>query len=190
MTLQYISSMTRVRNLNLDTWSELYVGVRHICYELLPEHQYSCAPKEVALSAIAIVVSNQLMEIAIYNILSELSRQSELNICFTELEDMSYYKMICKILPMVAKQPRILTEEPFLSTERLRRRRNCTAHKVVLPVTLEMARSALFSSVQGVKELYQICDRPFPYDEVLKKYPYKTEEWFSSIDYPEEKYQR
>ena len=126
------------------------------------------------------------MEVALYKLLlpyaktnAPLSRLTE-----TLLEDASYYHMLAKWLPAACGKPMDLSAEPFASTERLRRRRNDTVHKTSALATVEMARSALFSSVAGTRELFAFANQPFPYEAVLDKFPALAETQFSSVTFP------
>jgi hypothetical protein len=126
------------------------------------------------------------MEIALYKILQPHANATGTVSSLTEkkLADASYNLMLTKWLPDIAGNETNLTIEPLLSTERLRHRRNATAHKSSALATVEMARSALFSAVQGSYALFALSGTKFPYEPFMQKYPLHDEPWFSSIKFP------
>jgi hypothetical protein len=172
--------------LNHDSWSEAYVGTRKLAYELLPSTQSSVKAVDGALCQLALIGANHLMEIALYKILQPHANATGTVSSLTEkkLADASYNLMLTKWLPDIAGNETNLTIEPLLSTERLRHRRNATAHKSSALATVEMARSALFSAVQGSYALFALSGTKFPYEPFMQKYPLHDEPWFSSIKFP------
>jgi hypothetical protein len=101
-------------------------------------------------------------------------------------EEASYYLSLSHWIGIVTGVPLLLDEEPFRSTERLRTRRNATTHKSSALATVPMARSALFSAVEGTKSLHAHFGVPFSYEPFIEKYPLPCEEPFSSVPFPPE----
>lgn len=188
MPLQQISASLTVSWLNHDSWTEAYVGSRRIAHEFLPESELLSSGDDGGLSKLALIGANQLMEIALYSLIKShtLGMGAALTLDQTRLQEASYHDMLTKWLPAVAGKPLDLSVEPFLSTEKLRRRRNDTIHKTSAIATIAMARSAVYCAVEGSKSLYDHVGIQFPYEPFLKKYPLSSEDWFSSIRYPGE----
>ena len=172
--------------LSHDSWSESYVGTRRLTYDILPAPTAHTNAEESALCQLALIGANHLMEVALYKALLPHAKANSTNSRLTEalLDDASYYHMLTKWLPAASGKSVDLNSEPFVSTERLRRRRNDTIHKTSALATVEMARSALFSSVAGTREVFAIADQPFPYEPVLKKFSLPSEDLFSSVSFP------
>ena len=172
--------------LNHDSWSEAYVGTRKLAYELLPPPPSSVKAVEGALCQLALIGANHLMEIALYKILQPHAKATGTTSSLTEkkLAEASYYLMLTKWLSEIAGNEANLTIEPLLSTERLRHRRNDTVHKSSALASVVMARSALYSAVQGTYALYALSGTKFPYEPFMQKYPLHEEPWFSSIKFP------
>lgn len=186
MTLTPVHASFTVSWLVHDSWSEAYVGARRLTYVVLPPPSKKLSAEECALCQLALVGANHLMEIALYKMLLPCTKQSAKFSALTEalLDDASYFLMLTKWFPAAFGSGVDLKSEPFVSTERLRRRRNDTIHKTSAFATNAMAKSAMYSAVEGVKALYAIAGQTFPYDTVLAKYPQLTEEPFSSVTFP------
>jgi len=169
-----------------DSWSESYVGARRLIYEVLPAPDQRLSAEECAMCQLALVGANHLMEIALYKILLPHAKNGSASLSLTPafLEDASYFLMLTKWLPATCGVNLDLKAEPFASTERLRRRRNETIHKTSAFATHTMARSAIYSAVDGVKTLYSASGSVFPYEAVLGKCPQQVEEPFSSVAFP------
>lgn len=169
-----------------DTWTELYLGVRRLIYEIIPPTSQKLTAEERAMCQLALIGANQLMEITLYKILAPYAKESERLARLTSalLDEASYHQMMTKWLPAISGNSLNLGEEPFKSTEKLRKRRNDTIHKTPANTTTEMVRSAIFSSVEGSKALYHFSGNPFPYCDWLERYPQQIEQPFSSIVFP------
>lgn len=186
MTLTPVHASLTMSWLVHDSWSESYVGTRRLTYELLPPPGQKLSPEEHAMCQLALIGANHLMEVALYKILLPHIKESGRFSLLTQalLEDASYFQMLTKWLPAISGASLPLTAEPFTSTERLRRRRNDTIHKTSALATNTMARSAMYSAVEGARALFSIAGTEFPYEAVLKKYPQQVEEPFSSVAFP------
>ena len=169
-----------------DSWTESYVGVRRIAYEILPPPSAKQTAEDGALCQLALVGANHLMEVALFKILRPHAQATGTVAQLTEalLEEASYFQMLTRWIPAVSSKRLDLSAEPFLSTERLRKRRNNTIHKTSALATVQMARSALYSAVEASKELYMHAGAPFPYDAHLAKYPQAHESHFSTVPFP------
>jgi hypothetical protein len=171
-----------------DTWSEAYVGVRRLAYEILPSSQGSATAEDGALCQLALIGANHLMEVGLYKALLPFAKAIGKAAPLTEglLNEATYHHMLARWLPLACGKQVDLGGEPFASTERLRRRPNDTAHKSSALATVEMAKSALFSAVEGTRAVYAFSATPFPYEAVFKQYPLLDEPWFSQITFPGE----
>lgn len=173
--------------LNNNTWSEAYVGVRRLAYEVLPTSQGSATAEDGALCQLALIGANHLMEVGLYRVLLPYAKATSKVAALTEalLSDATYHHMLARWLPLISGKQIDLGAEPFASTERLRRRRNDTAHKSSALATVGMAKSALFSAVEGTRAVYKHAATPFPYEAFFAKYPLPPEVWFSQVAFPE-----
>lgn len=166
-----------------DSWSEAYVGIRRLVYEILPPSISEQNAKDGALCQLALVGANHLMEIALAKLLQPYIGKTE---AFTQLkfDEASYWLGLTRWVPELSGMPVLLDGEPFVSTERLRHRRNATVHKTSALATVPMARSALFSATEGAKTLYSHFGLEFPYQAFLTEYPLPNETPFSQVIFP------
>lgn len=61
-----ITSTTRAGWLNLDAWSETYVGAHWLVTNKLPHEQYQAEPVDGPLSQMVLIASHQLVEIMLF----------------------------------------------------------------------------------------------------------------------------
>jgi len=162
-----------------DTWTELYVGIHHLVYRMLPAPGERVKSEDRAMCQLALVASNQLMEIALYRLLTPLAQQ-EGNI--DKLRKNSYSDMLTKWVPNACGKSLDLQSDPFLSTELLRERRNDTIHKTSSPVSIPVARAALSTAVCGCVALHTHFGQQFPYVGFLERWELPREILMSSID--------
>lgn len=170
-----------------DSWSESFIGTRHLIYNVIPpDDGHHRAVENGALCQLGLIGANHLMEISLYKVLSTLieSPGDQLPLIKSLLDDANYYQMLTRWLPAATGTSIKIGEEPFLSTESLRRRRNATAHKTSAVATIQMVRSALYSSLQGCRAIYQSAGIDFPYEQFITKYPIEEEPWFSTLKLP------
>jgi len=159
------------------------VGTRRLVYDILPLSITEQTAEDGALCQLAIVGANHLMEVGLAKLLRSFAGKHP---AFTnrKYEEASYWLSLSHWVEEVTGLPLFLNEEPFLSTERLRMRRNATTHKSSALATVLMARSALFSAVEGTKALHAHFGVPFPYEPFIEKYPMPCEQPFSSVPFP------
>lgn len=169
-----------------DSWTESYIGVRRLVYELLPHPGSGQAAEDGALCQLALIGANHLVEVALLKILKPFVSTTDdaIQLSPSKLDRASYFDMLNEWIPKVTAKQIDTTVEPFVSTERLRHRRHATVHKTSALATVQMARSALHSAVGATKALYMHAGTPFPYDAHLAKYPQVTEPPFSTIPFP------
>jgi|JI10StandDraft_1071094.scaffolds.fasta_scaffold367176_2 hypothetical protein len=175
MALQPVHADFTISWLAHDSWSETYVGVRRLAFEVLPDTSSRQNAEDGPLCQLALVGSNHLMEIALYKALHQ-------HIPGPKLENASYYEMLELLKARSASLN--LADEPFLSTERLRKRRNATVHKHSALATVEMARSALYSAVEGSRAVFAFAGASFPYGPHLVKFPPIPAPQFSAVPFP------
>jgi hypothetical protein len=166
-----------------DSWSETYLGTRRLIYEVLPELTASQKAEDSALCQLALIGSNHLMEVSLGKILKSFI-DKEPNFTQRHFEDTSYWQALSRWVTTLSGKPIELESEPFISTERLRHRRNATIHKSSALATVAMARSAFFSAIEGSKALHSHFGTPFPYESLLKQYSHSKEEPFSTVAFP------
>lgn len=185
MPLRRVQASFTISWLSHDSWSEAYVGTRRLIYDFLPLPTSKQTAEDGALCQLAIIGANHLMEVGLARLLIPYVGKVP---TFTKrkYEDASYYLSLSHWVEKVTGVPILLTEEPFRSTERLRMRRNETTHKSSALATVPMARSALFSAVEGSRRLHSHFGVPFPYQPFIEKYPLPQEEYFSSVLFPPE----
>lgn len=166
-----------------DSWTESYVGTRHLVYEVLPEPSRKPSTEAGTLSQLALIGANQLMEIALFRLLLPYTRSSGRVSNLTEslLKEATYAVMLSRWVPAAVGVSVSVSAEPFISTEALRRKRNDAIHKTSAPVSVAMARSALATAVAGSKSLYAHFSQPFPYDRFLVQWPLPEEQLFSAL---------
>jgi len=166
-----------------DSWSELYVGVRRLVYEILPVDIASHRAEDSALCQLAVVGANSLMEVCLYKLLQSYTADATKGLSPSKLDKASYADMV-KYLESTVGKPLDCSVQPFISTEALRRRRHATVHKTSALATGPMARSALFSAVEGCRHLYAYVGQPFPWEAYLVDTPLGVERWFSDVSVP------
>jgi len=188
MPTREISAVISFPWLSHDSWTEAYVGSRRIAYDFLPETELHSNGDDGGLCKLALIGANQMMEIALYSLIRPhtLTMGAVSGLGQSLLEEASYYHMLTKWLSAIVGTPLDLSVQPFLSTEKLRRRRNDTIHKTPAVATFAMARSAVYCAVEGSKALYTHAGIRFLYEPFLQRYPLSTEVWFSAIHYPGE----
>lgn len=166
-----------------DTWTEAFIGTRHLVYELLPEPSKKPSTEARTLSQLALIGANQLMEIALFRLLLPYTRSTGRLSNLTEslLKEATYAVMLNRWVPAAVGVPVNISAEPLVSTEALRRKRNDTIHKTSAPVSVAMARSALATAVAGSKSLYAHFSQPFPYDGFLVRWQLPEEQLFSAL---------
>jgi hypothetical protein len=169
-----------------DSWSETYVGTRKLIYEVLPSKSSELTGETAALCQLAIVGANHMMEVALFSLIrpSIGAQPPAFSITQAQFDDAGYYKALTSCVAAIAGVQPDLSIEPFLSTAVLRKRRNDTVHKTSAIATVEMARAALYSAVEGTKALYAHFGKPFRYQPFMEKYPMPTESWFSTVSLP------
>lgn len=183
MPLHPVQASFTMSWLTHDSWSEAYVGTRRLVYDILPSSIAAQTAEDGALCQLAIVGANHLMEVGLAKLLRSFAGMHP---AFTnrKYEEASYWLSLSHWVAVVTGMPLPLNEEPFLSTERLRTRRNATTHKSSALATVSMARSALFSAVEGTRAIHTHFGVPFPYEPFFEKYPMPHEQPFSSVPFP------
>jgi hypothetical protein len=182
--------------LNLDSWSETYVGARWLVENVLPEKQHQSSPEHGPISQMALLASHHMIEVMLFSCLKkqieELSLpDSEIETKIRKLDKMRFHEAFTeweKLVPSMGCF--VYDSEPYISIDRLRLRRNETIHKKSALSSLKMARSAVYTAVTASKEIYQHFNKnaAFTYEPVLKKYPLGIFPLFGEIIYPEDRH--
>ncbi len=167
-----------------NVWTQAYVGVRHLIYELLPPPGRKLSIEHQAMCQLALVGANHLMEVGLYRYLETRPMHATLtDRKKTEIRKATYAEMLQKRIPEVAGWSPELDMPPYQCTERLRRRRNDTVHKTSASANVPMCRSAIFSAVAGTKALWLNSGEEFPYQGFLDKYAIPIERPFSQVTF-------
>jgi hypothetical protein len=186
MTRHTVSSSTSGSWSIHDTWTQAFVGTRHLVYELLPAPGARLQIEMHALCQLALISSNHLMEIAVHKLLlpHTVAGGKFSSLTKSLLEEESYFKMLNRWVPAATSIPLNLALDPLLSTELLRKRRNATIHKSSASADVQMARSALSAAVTGTRSLYAHFAVAFPYEGFMTQYPLPSEPAFSQLKLP------
>ena len=106
-----------------DSWTETYVGVRHIIYDLLPSPGVRMSAETRTLCQLALLGANHLMEIALYKLLKPYTKSSGAIAPLTAalLIEATYHQMLTRWVQAASGKALDLSCDPFLSTERLPR---------------------------------------------------------------------
>jgi hypothetical protein len=186
----HLSVSVSVGWLSLDAWSEAYVGAQWLAQDELPEKQWETQPRHGPLSQLVLIASHRLVEIMLFRCIREILEASPGK--FPAIERKFFrasFEEAFSVWPAkLGFLPFDTTAQPFASIKRLQDRRNSTIHKESALVTLEMARSALFSAVEGSKAIAtHLCGAKsgFRYDRVLEKYPLPNQPWFTDVKFLE-----
>ena len=187
MTL--LSVETSATWLNLDAWSNFYVGAHWLATEELPNEHWQTEPRHGPLSQLLLIASQHLVELTLLTCVSEVLKANPNK--FPKIEkkfpkarfDDAFKEWTIELTDRAFDT----NLEPYKSLKRLQERRNATAHKESALTSLEMGRSALFSAVEGSKSIavHFRGSNGFPYEPVLKKYPLRSQRWFSDVDFIE-----
>ena len=168
MPLHTISVSVSMPWLSHDAWSQTYVGTHKLLYRLLPASTGQLEDDDSSLCQLAFIGANHLMEIAVAKIILTFDPTFSLT-------NAKYHSDLTQTLPRLTGKTPNLEVEPFRSTEKLRRSRNKAIHASSAVVSVEMARSALFSATNGSRALYDLVGQPFPYERFLTKRPLPSE---------------
>ena len=185
VTLRHVVSMPWRSH---DSWSETFIGIHRLVYEILPQQGRPQDVRDAALCQLAIVGANHLLEVSLFKLIrpSIGVDLGNLNISEAKFKKAGYYTAISEWVGAITGNDIDLTSEPFLSTERLRERRNATAHKSSAIATTEMARSGLIAAVNGTRAIHSHFGSDFPYEKYLLENPLANEPLFSQIKFPGE----
>ena len=168
--------------LNHTPWSEKYVGLRKLAHDILPKNIWEMTAEDSTMCHSVIIGANQLMEMALFELIKEFVSSGVI----TQKEfKLPYHQALSTLPEKITGTKLCLSSEPFVSSEKLRQRRNATVHKTASLADVKMARSALYTAVISVKALFAHFGKPFPYAVFLEKYPLPAEMLFSEVIYPE-----
>lgn len=172
--------------LNLDAWSETYVGAHWLVTCELNIKQYESLPRHGPLSQMVLLSAHHLVEVMFFQCVRSLIKKN-LPGTYPEIEK-GYDR--ANFLRAFGKWPEIMvgrsfdvSREPFKSVVLLSSRRNATIHKESALTSLAMAKSALFTAAQASKLIAEhlLGNDSFKYETVLQKYPLPPEPWFSEV---------
>lgn len=181
-----IGKSARIGSLSLDAWSEMYIAVRWIVTEELPEFHYQTKPHHSSLAQLALIGSCQLMEVMFFSSVRKwLSDNQEVSYGIQEGYSKVGFRTALNEWPVILFGRKFeFDTEPFRSAEKLIKRRNSTVHKTSSLTSLEMARSALYTGVLASREMYGYfySEKEFRYEKVLQKYPLPDSKLFYDVE--------
>jgi len=176
--------------LNLDAWSETYVGAQWLADDELPERQWEALPRHGPLAQLTLIAAHQLVELTLFHSIGNLLKVTSgaSPDLAKSLARAPFEKVLTRWPQKLSREPFDLSREPYLSALRLSRRRNDTVHHNSALATLGMARSAVFSAVEASRAIacHLLGPDGFKYERVLLKYPLKPQPWFSTVEFPRE----
>lgn len=186
--MQRVTASVSIGWLYLDTWSETYVGGRWLSEVELPKNQWETQAHHDPLAQLLLIASHSLVEIALFDSIQKILKATPGKFSKHERQfaKARFGDVFADWPKELGHSAFDLSIEPFCSVDRLRERRNQTIHFGSALTTLEMARSALFSAVDGSKAITEHLLGPdaFKYDAVLKKYPLGPQPMFSGVRFP------
>lgn len=157
-----------------DSWTETLAGTHYLLSLFSASHSIG---DKAHLCRLVLISANHLIEKLFFDLCSEvLSKDKELytNIR-AEFDRKSLYTAMNewpqKLVP--GSLPFDFNVEPFLSADELRKQRNKSIHKESESVSLEMAKKAMYTSVETCKCIWNYFKptQKFKYEEFLNKYP-------------------
>jgi len=186
----HISKSVSMGWLNLDAWSETYVGAHWLVTDELPAKQYQSLPRHGPLSQMVLLSAHHLVEVMFFQCVRVLIRNSPS--AFANIDatyDKKPFKKAFTQWPVaLVGSPFDTSQQPLKSVLSLADRRNATIHKESALSSLEMARSALYSAVHASKAIAEhlLGSGGFKYTEVLLSYPLTEQQWFSEVTFVDE----
>lgn len=187
--MSHLSSSASVGWLNLDWWSTPYVGAQWLATKELPDQQWQAEPHHGALSQLLLISSHHLVELMLFRCIREVLEakpgmfpkhekqlpRAHFDDAFTRWPE----ELGCGSFDMQV--------QPYSSVKRLQERRNATIHKDSALTSLTMAKSALYSAVEGAKgiAIHFRGASGFPYERVLQKYTLPEQRWFTDVKFVE-----
>lgn len=183
--MSYISSSTSIGWLNLDWWSTPYVGAHWIATKELPEQQWQTQLHHEPLSQLLLIASHHLVELMLFHCIREVLEAKPG--MFPKHEKRLPCARFGEVFTVWPKELGYgsfdMQAQPYSSIKRLQDRRNDTIHKNSALTSLAMAKSALYSAVEGARgiALHFRGTDGFPYDRVLEKYSLHTQPWFTDV---------
>lgn len=174
---------------NLDSWSEAYIGTKWFIDNVLPDKYHQMRPEHGPISQMVLLGSHQLVENILYNSIRhhlELGT-SKREVIESTLRNLRFEDALKESPEQLTGRKMPLGQQPFQSVTILQNRRNSTVHYRSALATPQMARSAFYTAVMGSKEIYShfYPNKEFKYEIVLRKYPVTPQPYLSKDMYPE-----
>lgn len=187
VSVMQVSASVSAGWINLDFWSEMYVGTRWLVVDELPQQQWQGSPRHGPLSQMVLLSSHHLVEVMLFSCIKKVLDASpgkfpkhEKKFAKATFHE-AFYEWPVDLFTAEFN----FSVEPYKSARRLHDRRNATIHKDSALTSLPMARSALFSAVETSREIanHAFGQGGFKYQAVLQKYPLGQEPWFSDVKF-------
>jgi hypothetical protein len=163
------------------------VGAHWLSTKELPDQQWQAKPYHGALAQLLLISSHHLVEMMLFHCIKEIFNKNH-GIFLKHEKQLSQARFNDAFI----KWPKELgfnsfdiNVQPYASIKRLQERRNSTIHKDSALTSLKMAKSALWSAVEGSREIavHFRGAGGFPYENVLKKYPLPVQPWLTDIEF-------
>lgn len=187
--MRHISSSVSSGWLSLDWWSDPYVGAHWIATKELPDLQWQAQSHHGALSQLLLISSHHLVEMMLFRCVKEIlnAKPGTFPKHEKQLPRARFEDAFTKWPKELGYDSFNMKVQPFSSIKRLQERRNATIHKDSALTSLKMAKSALYSAVEGSREiaLHFRGAGGFPYDMVLEKYQLPVQAWFTDVEFIE-----
>lgn len=188
--MKQINNNTSIGWNNLDIWSEPYVGAQWIVKKELPQKHYESEIHHGPLSQMVLLIAHHLNEVIFFKCVREiLSRQpGQFLQIANNINRVGFMKAFKNWPEILVGQPFDLNKEPYSSVVRLANRRNATIHSESALTSLEMARSALYTSIISSEyiAIHLLGPNGFVYKDILEKYKIDSEVMFSQVKFPED----
>lgn len=181
MTLRPLNVSIRAAWGAHDAWSETYIGLRRLVYDILPERIADQAAEDAALCQLALVGANHLVELALDRVLKPFAEAGVNGLTPDLLQAARQHRMLTHWVPIVTEKSFEEKVPAVASMEALSQRRNATVHRESALATVVMARSALFTAAEGSRFLFVHADSPFPWEDSLRLHPIASDRWFADL---------
>lgn len=156
-----------------DSWTETLAGSVYLINILREQEKVG---DKAHLCRLVLISANHLIEKLFFDLVSEFSTETFIEKIGGQkkYENESLYNAMHEWPQMLLSNCAGIdfSEEPYLSSELLRKQRNRSIHKFSELVTLEMARKALFTALNTCISLWELFkgDKAFKYKGFVKKY--------------------
>lgn len=186
--MKQINSTVQGGWLNLDSWSETYIGALWLIDNKLPDKPFQAEPVDGPLAQMVLIASHQLVEICLFKSIQRyLENANKWNDVLAEaVRKLNFNEAFNKWPKLITGNPFPKKKQPFTSARELAFRRNATVHSESALTSFEMANASLFTAVEVSRAIQShFCEQAFSYETVVRKYPMKSNVLLCSSMFPE-----